>query len=374
MRIGIDLTWVKPSKSGGVESYIRNLLDGFLELSDDNKYILLTAKDNYQSFEKYKENDRVEMILCNTNANDVKGHLIWQNLHQYNILKKDMIDFCFFPVYEMPIYKNKKIKCVTTIHDIQAYHYPDYFSKLENMWFRLGWKQTIKNADRVVTISDYTKHDIENHFKHANNIKRIYNPIVLNDKIKCDFNQLSKKYNIQKNKYYYTVCSLHKHKNLITLINVMEEIKKNEKQIPNILVISGVGGPQKKDLENIIIEKKLEKNIILTSFVSNEERNALIENSNIFLFPSLFEGFGMPPVEAMMLGTKVITTKCTSLYEVTNGKCEYVEDPLSTKEWINKIKKIQKMESKKYKFKEYDKKHIARQYLDLFYEVNNEKR
>ena len=154
----------------------------------------------------------------------------------------------------------------------------------------------------------------------------------------------------------------------------MEEIQKNEKQIPNILVISGVGGPQKKDLENIIIEKKLEKNIILTSFVSNEERNALIENSNVFLFPSLFEGFGMPPVEAMMLGTKVITTKCTSLYEVTNGKCEYVEDPLSTKEWINKIKKIQKMESKKYKFKEYDKKHIARQYLDLFYEVNNEKR
>lgn len=374
MRIGIDLTWVKPSKSGGVESYIRNLLDGFLELSDDNNYILLTAKDNYQSFEKYKKDDRIEMILCNTNANDVKEHLIWQNLHQYNILKKNMIDFCFFPVYEMPIYKNKKIKCVTTIHDIQAYHYPDYFSKLENMWFRLGWKQTIKNADRVVTISDYTKHDIENHFKHANNIKRIYNPIVLNDKIKCDFNQLSKKYNIQKNKYYYTVCSLHKHKNLITLINVMEEIKKNEKQIPNILVISGVGGPQKKDLENIIIEKKLEKNIILTSFVSNEERNALIENSNVFLFPSLFEGFGMPPVEAMMLGTKVITTKCTSLYEVTNGKCEYVEDPLSTKEWINKIKKIQKMESKKYKFKEYDKKHIARQYLDLFYEVNNEKR
>ena len=374
MRIGIDLTWVKPSKSGGVESYIRNLLDGFLELSDDNKYILLNAKDNYQSFEKYKKDDRVEMILCNTNANDVKEHLIWQNLHQYNILKKNMIDFCFFPVYEMPIYKNKKIKCVTTIHDIQAYHYPDYFSKLENMWFRLGWKQTIKNADRVVTISDYTKHDIENHFKHANNIKRIYNPIVLNDKIKCDFNQLSKKYNIQKNKYYYTVCSLHKHKNLITLINVMEEIKKNEKQIPNILVISGVGGPQKKDLENIIIEKKLEKNIILTSFVSNEERNALIENSNVFLFPSLFEGFGMPPVEAMMLGTKVITTTCTSLYEVTNGKCEYVEDPLSTKEWINKIKKIQKMESKKYKFKEYDKKHIARQYLDLFYEVNNEKR
>ncbi|MDD6224057.1 MAG: glycosyltransferase family 1 protein [bacterium] len=374
MKIGIDLTWLKPNKSGGVESYIRNLLDGFLELGDDNKYILLMAKDNYQSFEKYKKDARIETILCNTNANDIKGHLIWQNLHQYNVLKKNKLDFCFFPVYEMPIYKNRKIRCVTTIHDIQAYHYPKYFSKLENIWFKLGWEKAIKNANRIVTISDFTKHDIENHFKHAKNIKRIYIPIVLNDKIKCNFNQLSKKYNIQKNQYYYTVCSLHKHKNLITLINVMEEIIKKEKKIPNILVISGVGGPQKKELENIIFEKKLEKNVILTSFVSNEERNSLIENSNIFLFPSLFEGFGMPPVEAMMLGAKVITTKCTSLYEVTDKKCEYVEDPLSTQEWINKIKEIQNMESKKYDFTEYDKKHIARQYLDLFYEVNNEKR
>lgn len=63
----------------------------------------------------------------------------------------------FFPVYEMPVFKNRKLKCVTTIHDIQAYHYPEYFPKLENIWYRFGWYMTVKNSDLVIGISDFTK-------------------------------------------------------------------------------------------------------------------------------------------------------------------------------------------------------------------------
>lgn len=369
MKIGIDLTWLKPKKSGGVESYFRNLFDGFLELEDKNEYVLFTAKDNDETFENYLRDSRVKKIMCNTSANDVKGHLIWQNLKQYKILKENGIDFCFFPVYEMPLYKNKKIKTVTTIHDLQALHYPEYFSKLENIWFKLGWGSVVKNADKVIAISDFTKKDIEENFKHKNNVTRIHNPIVLNDEQSIDFKELHKKYNIKKDNYYYTVCSLYKHKNLITLIDVMEEIKKGNYNIPNILVISGVSGPQKEELQKNIKARNLEKNIILTGFVSNEERNSLIRNSNVFLFPSLFEGFGMPPIEAKMLGARVITTKCASLKEVTKDKCEYVNDPLNVKEWIKKIKIIQKEKKKKESFKEYDKKTIAREYLDLFYRV-----
>ncbi len=373
MKIGIDMTWLKPKKSGGVESFIRNVLDSFLELPDDNEYILFTAKDNTETLKKYEEDSRVKIVECNTKANDVKKHLIWQNLCQYRILKKNHIRFCFFPVYEMPLYKSKKIKCVTTICDIQAIHYPEYFSKLENVWFRMGWKAVLRNANRVVTISDFSKKDLETHFKHKKNIQRIYIPILLNDEKKCDFKTLSKQYGIKKDAYYYTVCSLHKHKNLMTLIHTIKEIKDKKIDIPNTLVVSGVGGPQKKELEKFIQTEGLEKNIILTSFVSNEERNALIKNSNVFLFPSLFEGFGMPPIEAMMLGARVLTTKCTSLKEVTQDKCSYVKNPTSTKEWISKIKKIQEVKRKKYTFPAYNKKEIARQYLDLFEEVINEK-
>ena len=370
MRIGIDLTWLKPQKSGGVEAYAKNLLDGFIKLNDDNEYVLLLAKDNSEYLSNYFKDKRFIKIECNTSAFNVKQHLIWQNLFEYKILKKNNINFCFFPVYEMPIYKCRKIKNVTTIHDIQAYHYPEFFSKLENIWFKLGWQRAILCSDKIVAITDYTKNDLMNNFKHKNNIVTIYNPVVLNDTEMEDFNEIKKKYNIKEKEYYYTVSSMHKHKNLITLIKMLKYIKENKCNVPDKLVISGVGGPNKEKLIETIKEMKVEDNIIITNFVSNSERNALIKNSNAFLFPSIFEGFGMPPIEAMNLGVNVITTNYTSIPEVTKGKCNYVLDAFNEKEWVKEVEKVQNKKAERIIFDEYNPEKIARKYLDLFYEVN----
>ena len=369
MRIGIDVTWLKPSKSGGVESFFRNLLDGFLVLEDKNEYYLFLAKDNIESFLHYQKDNRIKCIECNTKANEVIKHLIWQNIYQWNLFEKYKVDLCYFPVYETPILKNKKLTSITTIHDIQAIHYPEYFPKSERIWYNIGWKATIKNSDLVVAISDFTKNDLIEHFSYKNKFKTIYNPIVLNNNEPIEFSILSEKYGIKKDDYYYTVCSMLKHKNLISLVNVIEKINNSNLNIPKKLVISGVSGPNKENFYNEIKEKGLENNVILTQFVSNEERNCLIQNSNVFLFPSLFEGFGMPPIEAMMLGSKVISSKKTSLYEVTKNKCVYVENPLDVDEWIKKIVQIQKEEKRIIEFPEYTKENIARQYLDTFYNV-----
>ena len=369
MRIGIDVTWLKPKKSGGVEFYFRNLLEGILKLEDKNEYVLFLAKDNIDYIKELFDDSRLIFVECATSAFNVKQHLIWQNLSQYKVLKKNNIDFCFFPVYEMPLYKCRKIKCVTGILDIQAFHYPEYFSKLENIWFKLAWKKDLKIADKIVTITNYSKQDIMNNFKNKDNIQAIYVPVTLKNNEIEDFNIIKDKYKINENEYYYTVSSMHKHKNLITLIKTMEKIKEQDLKIPNKLVISGVGGPNKEKLLDEIKQMNIEDNIVITDFVSNSERNTLIKHSNCFLFPSIFEGFGIPPVEAMGLGTKVITTKCTSLPEVTQGKCSYVEDALSVDDWIEEIKKIQNQEAKKYEFEEYKDTVIARQYLDLFYEI-----
>jgi glycosyltransferase involved in cell wall biosynthesis len=100
--------------------------------------------------------------------------------------------------------------------------------------------------------------------------------------------------------------------------------------------------------------------------VSDKERDSLYENCRLFLFPSTFEGFGMPPIEAMIKGAKVVTTKCGSIEEITHSKASYVDDPLSTKEWIEKIKEAELLQKKKHIFPEYELKNVTEEYLELF--------
>lgn len=364
LKIAIDLTWLKPGKTGGGESFIRNLLDGFSVLDDNNIYVLYTAKDNSSTFSHMLRDKRFRIDECNVKANNIKHHLLWLILLGYRKFKSCKPDIIYFPVYETPLLKFNKIPMVVNIHDIQAMHYPEYFSKLEIFFFKLFWQKAIDNSNLVITISNFCLQDIKNHFKRTDNIKRIYNPIVLDFTTLDNFDKYSEKYNINDNDYYYTVCSMHKHKNLISIVKTIQKISNED--IPNKLVISGVTGPNKDNLLKYIKDHNLKDNIIITDFVSNEERNSLIKHCNCFLFPSIFEGFGMPPVEAMMLGSRVITTKKTSIPEVTQNKALYVDNPFKQTDWIRQIYNLQNKEKKVYRFDCYEKSKVAKEYLNTF--------
>jgi len=116
----------------------------------------------------------------------------------------------------------------------------------------------------------------------------------------------------------------------------------------------------------------LSNNIIITGFVTNEERDLLYKNAAVFLFPSIFEGFGMPPIEAMQLGVPVLTTKCSSIPEVTEGKANYVEDPFAVAQWVKKIREIVKEgDSTNYSFQNYYLENVTKEYLQCFHEVSS---
>ena len=122
-------------------------------------------------------------------------------------------------------------------------------------------------------------------------------------------------------------------------------------------------------MDEIIREQNIEDDIIFTSFVDNIERNMLYKNCKAFLFPSVFEGFGMPPIEAMIWGVPVIISASTSLREVTGGIANYVYNPLDYKEWVSKLemncKESNKVEVNKL-ISRYECKAIAEKYHELF--------
>lgn len=365
MRIGIDLLWVRPGKNGGTESYIRNLLDGFVQYGNsENEYCLYLSRDNEQSFEKYFSNTSFVKKVMPVESSGQAKRVLWENLHLSSQGRKDQLNLWFMPVYSRPFFMGRKIPCITVIHDLQGLHYPEYFSKGRNLFFRFSWWIDCHTSAKVVTISEFCKKDILSHYKiPADKVKVIYNPIIMDEET-TDFSILAEKYHIQSKQYFYTVSSLAKHKNLITLLKMIK-LMKDEGESPK-LVITGVKVNAADEIMQYIADNDLKKNVIYTGFISNEDRNALYDNCKVFLFPSVFEGFGMPPVEAMLRNVPVVTTKATSIYEVTQGKASYIENWFDENEWMQKtcgeVTANEKLEP------QYNMSDIVNEYLQLFKE------
>lgn len=371
MIIGINLLWIKPNKSGGIESYIRNLLDGLMKYNKDNfKFILFVSKNNCYTFDKYFKCKNLQKSICNVNSLKVAKRIIWENLFLSRKCIKNNVSVLFTPVYSKPVINKKGIKYITTIHDLQALHYPEYFSLFKYLWLKFAWKRCAKTSDKIIAISKFVKNDIIEKLNISDTkIKVIYNPIV-KSKVIEDFSTIKNKYNIAENKYFYTVSSMLPHKNLKTLLYVMKEIKEKNLDLPKKLVISGVGGKSENTVKILIKRLGIENSITITGFVSNEERDCLYKNANIFLFPSIFEGFGMPPIESLMSGTPVVTTKCTSIPEVTENKAIYVNDPVDVNDWIQKIWiGINKKQNKEL-FDRYCLENVSKAYLKEFINID----
>ena len=374
MLIGIDLLWVRPRICGGTESATRNLINGFGMYDDKNEYMLFVGKDTAETFEEYKKYPNMKIEVCDTESLKRIKRIAWENSKLDKLARSLGVDLMFIPVYSKPSSLSEEkggIPYITTIYDLQALHFPQYFSKTRIMFFKRSWKKACATSAKLITSSNYSKEDIIEHFPSANGkISVIYSPITITNTCENDTDSKEKplaenvlaKYGIEKDQYFYTLSSMLPHKNLETLIKTMKLLKESE---DTKLVVSGVGG-DKDSFNKCVKEAGVENLVIDTGFVSDEERDVLYENCSLFLFPSTFEGYGMPPVEAMMNGAKVVSTKCASLEEVTHGKATYVEDPLNEKEWLEKIREALKIEKTKYDFPDYDLKNVTLKYLACF--------
>lgn len=366
IKFALDVTWVRHKIVGGTESFVNNLIKGFSDTEEQFELIIIAAKDNVHLFAQYCDDMRIKCLTAPIESKSVAKRIIWQNFKLSSFLLSVGITICLEPVYAKPILASQRIKWITVIHDLEALHFPENHSWITNRWLRFSWRNSAKTSDHVICISNFVRNDIiEKYGIEKDRITTIYDPIIIDTNNQCDFSQVADKYNIAPNEYYYTVSKLNPHKNLTTLVKVFGVIKKRQiKELPCKLLISGVNGGMIDELQRIAMEYDIENELVLTGFVDDDIRNCLYVHAKAFLFPSIFEGFGMPPIEAICCNTPVVTTRCACIPEITQQLANYVDDPYSVDNWIE-VMETTTHKNEDFNMNPYIPENVALEYLKI---------
>lgn len=260
---------------------------------------------------------------------------------------KSRPDIFFSPTHYVPRFAPSSVKRVVTIFDLAYEHFPEMFKK-DDLWKLKNWtKYSIENADHIITISQSAKQDIINLYNVNEKKITVAYPGYRGDIFRPlkDQNkrlEILKKYQIQSNdRYIIYIGTIQPRKNLLRLMEAIKEIKDLKLVIVGKTKGQGRSGWMFEEIINYPKELGMEDRVIFTGFAPTEDLPFLLNGALAYILPSLYEGFGIPVVEAMSCGTPVIVSRISSLPEVVdNGKAGMMIDPYSVDDIRQGITKV----------------------------------
>uniref|UniRef100_A0A7C4R5I2 Glycosyltransferase family 1 protein n=1 Tax=candidate division CPR3 bacterium TaxID=2268181 RepID=A0A7C4R5I2_UNCC3 len=382
MIIGIDASRINIKRATGVEGYSTNLLlwlkkIDFSEYKDGGKY-----HNQYNLYTPQKDTLELMDLPKNFNIVEIPFPRLWTQLRLGFELKKRPPHIFFVPSHVAPIipFKSKKI---ITIHDVAYKYFPESYSVFSRNYLDFTTKWAVKNADKIITISHTTKDDLVKFYQaDEKKIKVIYlgfNP----DKIKKEeinkekWRIISDKFKIEKPFLLYIGRIEHK-KNIANLIKSFYEILSKGFDIQ--LVLAGSRGFGYDKIDSLITKYNLQDRVVLTNYVSEEEKNHLLHSAKLFVFLSRYEGFGIPVLESFYAGLPVVASKIP-VFEELYGEASLLVNPYKTEEISVEIIKLLKNENRQQKMiekgkeiaKRFSWERCAKETLELFCELDKEK-
>ena len=327
--IGRDLN----KKGGGTKTYILNILKSLNgKKYEGHKFYLIHNCLEYKSYFPFFEETFIEE----------KNKLLFDYLYVPIWSRRNKLDIVFFPKSTISFFV--KAKKIVTVHDL-AYFMPSLraYTLLDTLFMRRMIKNSCKRADKIIAVSENTKMDIFNILGiNEEKIKVIYE--AADEKYKVINNEgrlseIKEKYNLNREFILFTG-GITPRKNLIRLIRAFNNIP--DKISHDLVLTGGKGWNNKKELELIEQNKKIKR----LGFIPDEEMPYLYNLADFFVYPSLYEGFGLPVLEAQACGCPVITSNVSSIPEVSGDSVLYI-DPYKTKDIGAKIMMLAKNESLK---------------------------
>jgi glycosyltransferase involved in cell wall biosynthesis len=336
--IGIDARFYGPVGKG-LGRYTKEVVDRLIVIDKKNNYVIFLCEENFENFDDSQEN--VKKILVTARWYTFSEQIIMPFL-----IFREKIDLMHFPHFNVPLLCPSKF--VVTIHDLILIKHPTERAStlgpviyiIKNLAYKIVIKHAIRRSRKIIAVSYYTKNDIINHFKvgHEKIIvtyegvaKLENNSIDNNDKIaNLSYNNIKP--------FLLYVGNAYPHKNLEGFIEIFDKIHKEEPDLNLILV--GRDDYFFKRVKDFAKKfKSIENRVVFPGYVADQELVWFFQNASAYVFPSLYEGFGLPPLEAMSYGCPVVSSNKTSMPEILGDAAIYF-DPEKEEETVSSVLKI----------------------------------
>jgi glycosyltransferase involved in cell wall biosynthesis len=328
MTIGIDVHSIG-SRKGGNETYYRELITGLSQLCSEHRFLLYHTNPIREKDLALGRNFSLLRLFPGNPALRIPFTMPWR-------ARQDRLDV-FHAMYVLPPYL--QCKTVTTVADIAYEHFPKFFPAHELAWFKTMVPLSVRNSDHVITVSEYSKTDIARTYRiredkitvtHEGAGKQFFP----RDKDVCK-EQLARRYGIEGDFVLY-LGRLQARKNLIGLVNAFARVHKGG--LPHKLVLAGKIDSMFSPVLSRIRKLGLEQSVLVPGYIADEDVPIFYNAADVFTYPSFFEGFGLPVIEAMACGTPVLTSRGSSLEEVAGDAAWLVEpsDEISIAETLRK--------------------------------------
>lgn len=332
MRIGIDVSALVKEASG-IGQAIINILNVMMNEDSENDFFLFTYDEIKLPF-SLKNNWQI-VDYGGKNHKQIRYFTALPH-----ILKEMKIEVFFGTRHYLPPF-NHKIRYVALVHDLIPLRMPELFTKQHLLRFKIFTAICRFQADSYLTVSNATKADVIRYMKiPAEKIE--VSPLGASSRFSPErdekaISEVMERFGIR-DKYLLCLSTVEPRKNMLRTIKAYEKCIL-EKNLPYKLVIVGGKGWNNGEIYDYVNEKNLQNDVIFTGYVSNEDVRNIYANASLFIYASLCEGFGLPPLEAMQSGIPVITSNNSSLPEVAGDACILV-DPYNIDEICDAIMKI----------------------------------
>lgn len=313
MRIGFDISQTCESKSG-TGFFADQMIKALAKIDKENQYTLLPWFYDYRP----QTLDKATHIL-----QDNFEEKVIKRFHDDEIVMKQL-DIVHSNNFRFP--KEISAKKVVTIYDVCFLDYPEYTTEANRLFCYQGTLDSMLFADKIIAISEYTKQRLLHFFPFVDEkkIEVVYcgnRDTLLKEK---DNKKVIHKFGMEKEEYFLSVGTIEPRKNYATLLQAYKLYKEKSKEHKKLCIAGGYGWLE-ENFKQKIADLGLEEDVVVTGYVTDEELANLYRYCFAFVYPTWYEGFGLPVLEAMNFGKTVIASNVTSIPEITGDAALLVE-------------------------------------------------